>query len=400
MKTLQFKNLLPILLLLALWACGDTGNKKEAHDHNSENEPHQEMNEEKHDEEGIHFSMEQFNALGMKVDTLPLRNTSAYVETNGQLEVPPQNEAAVTAVIGANIASIEVIEGDEVEKGQVLAYINHPDLIRLQSDYNSNWNELQFLEKEFQRQQKLYDEKVGSGKDLQQINADYQSKKSLVNGLAAQLKLLGISTTSVESGKIIEQIAVRSPIKGFVRLVEVKTGQYVTPQTELFEIVNLEHIHVDFMVFEKDVAKVHKGQKIRFKVESVDRELEASVYSVGKNFEQNPKAIHIHAEIDDKSGLLLPGMYARGRILTGDTTGTALPDAAVIRNNGKDYIFKAEKHEEEWEFSPVEVITILSSDGWTQVSLKEELPLNAKVAWNNAYYLLAEMQKGEAEHAH
>tara|TARA_B100001109_G_scaffold255732_1_gene260404 strand:- start:1556 stop:2755 length:1200 start_codon:yes stop_codon:yes gene_type:complete len=399
MKTLQFKNLLPILLLLALWACGDTENKKEAHNHDSENGSHQEMSEETH-EEGIHFSIEQFNALGMKVDTLPFRNTSAYVETNGQLEVPPQNEAAVTAIIGANIISIEVIEGDKVEKGQILAYINHPDLIRLQSDYNSNWNELQFLEKEFQRQQKLYDEKVGSGKDLQQINADYQSKKSLVNGLAAQLKLLGISTTSVESGKIIEQIAVRSPIKGFVRLVEVKTGQYVTPQTELFEIVNLEHIHVDFMVFEKDVAKVHEGQKIRFKVESVDRELEASVYSVGKNFEQNPKAIHIHAEIDDKSGLLLPGMYARGRILTGDTTGTALPDAAVIRNNGKDYIFKAEKHKEEWEFSPVEVITILSSDGWTQVSLKEELPLNAKVAWNNAYYLLAEMQKGEAEHAH
>lgn len=400
MKTLQFKNLLPILLLLALGACGDTENKKEAHNHDSENGSHQEMNMEEHDEEGIHFSMEQFNALGMKVDTLPLRNTSAYVETNGQLEVPPQNEAAVTAVIGANIASIEVIEGDKVEKGQVLAYINHPDLIRLQSDYNSNWNELQFLEKEFQRQQKLYDEKVGSGKDLQQIKADYQSKKSLVNGLAAQLKLLGVSTTIVENGKIIEQIAVRSPIKGFVRLVEVKTGQYVTPQTELFEIVNLEHIHVDFMVFEKDVAKVHEGQKIRFKVESVDRELEASVYSVGKNFEQNPKAIHIHAEIDDKSGLLLPGMYARGRILTGDTTGTALPDAAVIRNNGKDYIFKAEKHEDEWEFSLVEVIITLSSDGWTQFSLKEELPLNSKVAWNNAYYLLAEMQKGEAEHAH
>jgi cobalt-zinc-cadmium efflux system membrane fusion protein len=385
---------------MALWACGDTANKNEAHDHDSEKELHTEMNEKEHGEERIRFSMAQFNALDMRVDTIPVRNISAYVETNGQLEVPPQNEAAVTAVIGANVSTIEVIEGDKVEKGQVLAYINHPDLIELQSNYISSWNELQFLEKEYERQQKLYEEKVGSGKELQRIRSDYNAKKANVNGLAAQLKLLDISIGTVQNGNLTEKVAVRSPIKGFVRSVEVKTGQYVAPQTELFEIVNLEHIHVDFMVFEKDVAKVREGQKIRFKVESIERELEASVYSVGKNFEQNPKAIHIHAEIEDKSGLLLPGMYARGRILTGDSTGTALPEAAVIRENGKDYIFLAEKHENEWEFRPLEVIATRTADGWTQISPTEKFPSNAQVAWNNAYYLLAEMQKGETEHAH
>ena len=32
---------------------------------------------------------------------------------NGTLEVPPQNEAAITSVIGANVTSIKVIEGDK-----------------------------------------------------------------------------------------------------------------------------------------------------------------------------------------------------------------------------------------------------------------------------------------------
>ena len=49
----------------------------------------------------------------MEVDTLAQRNMSGYVEANGQLEVPPQNEATITTVVGANVVSIEVIEGDK-----------------------------------------------------------------------------------------------------------------------------------------------------------------------------------------------------------------------------------------------------------------------------------------------
>lgn len=403
MKTKYINNLLAILFLFGLVACEnqEQHSDEHGHDHDAKKEAHGATEEEENHEGIVHFSVAQFEALNMKVDTIPQRSIAAYVETNGQLEVPPQNEASVTAIIGANVSSIKVIEGDKVEKGQVLAYISHPELIQLQSKYSSSWNELDYLEQDFNRQQKLYDEKIGSGKELQRVKSNFQSKKSMVNGLAAQLKLLGISTSTVESGTMIEQVAVRSPIEGFVRLVEVKTGQYVTPQTELFEIVNLEHIHADFMVFEKDISKVRKGQKIKFKVESVDNELEASVYSVGKNFEQNPKAIHIHAEIEDKRGFLLPGMYARGRILMADSMGKALPEGAVIRDNGKDYIFSAKKENgDEWEFTLIEVMARNTSSGWTEIKLLQPLPANTEVAWNNAYYILAEMQKGETEHSH
>jgi len=107
----------------------------------------------------------------------------------------------------------------------------------------------------------------------------------------------------------------RSPIEGFVQKVEVKIGQYVEPQTELFEIVNTHHVHADLMVFEKDVYSVKKGQKVRFTVQSIaDTELTAEIYSVGKTFEDNPKAVHIHAEIENKKGNLIPGMYIQKEI--------------------------------------------------------------------------------------
>ena len=173
----------------------------------------------------------------------------------------------------------------------------------------------------------------------------------------------------------------------------------------MFEIVNIEHIHADLMVFEKDMHKVKQGQRIRFTIESLPgQELEAKIYSVGKAFEQEPKAIHLHAEIENKKGLLIPGMYIRGRIMINDVQSYALPEAGVVREGEKYFIFTAKKEtdngETEWAFEPVEVIVGAKDDGWIEVKLLKPLKHGTTVAWNNAYYILAEMKKGEAEHNH
>ena len=363
-----------------------------------------------HDEdehaEKVHLSVQQFESLEMKVDTIPLRNLSTYVEANGQLEVPPQNEATVTAIIGANVTVIKVVEGDKVRKGQALAYISHPDLIQLQTDYVNAWNQFQYLEKEYQRQKKLYSEKVGSGKEFQKIQSEYQSMNGSVKGYEAQLRLMGLKVSKVKEGNLYEQVPVLSPIAGYIRLVEVKIGQFVQPQTEMFEIVNIEHIHADLMVFEKDMNKVKQGQKVKFKIESSpEKELEAEIFAVGKAFEQDPKAIHLHAEIENKEGLMIPGMYVRGRIMVDKIEAFALPNGGVVRDGEKFYLFTVEKEEEEngeieWEFEPVEIAIGNEDDGWTEVKPLKAIEEGTVVAWNNAYYLLAEMKKGEAEHEH
>jgi cobalt-zinc-cadmium efflux system membrane fusion protein len=200
-------------------------------------------------------------------------------------------------------------------------------------------------------------------------------------------------------------VPVVSPISGYIEKVLVQVGQFVEPHKELFLIVNTDHIHADLMVFEKDVYKVMEGQKLSFTVESVPGEtLYATIFSVGKQFEQNPKAVHVHAEIDEKKGFLIPGMYIHGRIHTGSNKVKALPEAAFVEERGKSYIFTAQKRQEEnrtdWEFTPVEVRTGMADDGWVEVKLLEPLPAGAQVAWNEAYYLIAEMKKSQTSHSH
>nr|WP_157370185.1 efflux RND transporter periplasmic adaptor subunit [Aquiflexum balticum] len=388
--------------------CGSksAGTEEAGHEDHAEGEGRHE--EEGHSEEGmaeLHLSNLKFESLGIKVDTLPTRTLSGTVEANGQLEVPPQHKATVTAILGANVTSIKVIEGDKVNKGQVLAYLSHPNLTNLQTNYVKAHSRLQYLEKEMQRQKRLYEEEVGSGKTYQETLADYQAMKGEVKGYEAQLKQLSLNVEKVQDGDIYQYVPVVSPINGYIEKVKVQVGQFVDPQTEMFTIVNTDHIHADLMVFEKDVYKVKEGQKIAFTVESVPgATLTAKIFSVGKQFEQNPRAVHVHAEIDQKEEFLIPGMYINGKIRTGNNEVKALPEGAIIEEEGKPYIFMAEAHEEEgkteWAFKAVEIRTGMTEDGWVEIKLLEPLPKDAKVAWNNAYYLISEMKKGETEHEH
>ncbi|MBT32490.1 MAG: efflux transporter periplasmic adaptor subunit [Thalassobius sp.] len=395
------KNIIYSILFLLVTSCFSAcSNHNEGADQHEEEAAHEE-HEGEHEENEVHFSKQQFNLLEMKVDTLPMRNISNYVQANGQLNVPPEKEAVVTAIIGGNLTSIKIIPGDKVREGEVLATMSHPDLIKLQSDYINQWNQLEYLEQEYKRQEKLFAEKVGAEREYQKIKADYQSLKGEVKGYEAQLKLLHLNLEKIRKSEIYEQIPLVSPIDGYVQQVKVRKGQYVSPQTELFELVNIEHIHLDLKVFEKDVYKVKNKQKVNFTIQALpNKTLQATIFSVGKAFETEPKAVGIHAEIENTEGLLLPGMYVRGKIQTEDARVFALPEDGVIREGSRYFIFNVQQESDEWKFEPVEVLTGKADEGWVEVKPLNPLDKNMQFAWNNAYYIMAEMKKGEAEHSH
>ncbi len=392
MKNLKYSLFISIWAALLLASCSSITNTDQGHHH----------------EEGaekVRFSLGQMASMEIETGTLELKQLSGYVASNGKLEVPPQNEALVSSVIGGNITQIMVIEGEPIGKGEVLATISHPDLIELQTNYVTEWNRREYLKNEYDRQKRLYDEKVGSGKEFQKIQAEYQSVNGKVLGLEAQLRLLHLASTSILDGHITEHIKIKSPISGFVRKVEVKMGQYVAPQKELFDIVNIDHVHADFMVYEKDVAKVKEGQTIVFTVEGNEgEEIKAEIYTVGKNFEEDPKAVHLHAEIENKKGFLLPGMYIQGRILVDNQETLALPEGGVVREGDRFYVFTAVQmkvgEELKWDFFPVEVKVGVTDRGYIEVIVLEPFKKNQKFATKGAYYLLAELKKEEAEHSH
>tara|TARA_B100000809_G_scaffold110921_2_gene109491 strand:+ start:23883 stop:25109 length:1227 start_codon:yes stop_codon:yes gene_type:complete len=369
----------------------------EKHDNHDDHDDHDENEE--HSNKVI-LTKEQTSILGISKGKISKRSMSGYIQANGTIGVPPQNEAVITTSLGANIVRINVIEGQEVKKGQVLATISHSDIISLQTDYLQTYNQLNYLEQDFQRQQKLYDAKVGSGRDFQKAKSAYLSAKGLVKGYESQLELLGLNHQIIREGNIASTAPVKSTINGFIEFVGVKTGQYVQPQTALFEIVNTEHIHADLMVFEKDIKNVRNGQKVKFSIKSLGQEeMTGEIFSIGKSIEEGPKALHVHADIDGHFENLIVGMYVNAKIIIDEKQEQALPEEAFIKQGEKLYIFKVEE-KEKFEFEPVEVIEKNRSQGYISFVFKTKQAIEAEFARSGAYYLMAELKKSEAEHSH
>ncbi len=178
-------NLLFILtILLAFTSCGSKTTEV--------------VTEEHHDEEGlVELTLSQYKRVGIEFGKIEMKNLSFTIAANGMLDVPPQNLVSVSALMGGFIKTTELLQGMQVKKGQVIATIQNPDFIRVQSQYLENKQKLKFLELEYKRQEEHSKENVTASKTLKQVSSEYNSLLSTVAGLEEKLTILNMDLGSL-----------------------------------------------------------------------------------------------------------------------------------------------------------------------------------------------------------
>lgn len=403
MKNKSIAAILIFTFTLVFASCNN--NQKEDQNEETANLENTEHLEKKHAEGVVELTKQQAETIGLEISPLEKRSLGNTIKVTGQLELFPQDRANISPFVGGNVRTINVIEGDKVSKGQVLAYLEHPDIITMQQEYQEKSDELVFLKQDFDRKQTLYEKGVSSGKDFQRAQSKFRTTTSSVNGLRSKLRLLGINTDKVLEGQIFSAVPITTPISGFVDEVMVSLGDYVAPQTKMFTVSDNSEIHVDFKVYEKDIRKVKEGQEIYFTVAAKpDELLKAKIHAVGKTFENDPKALHVHADVNNEDKALLPGMYVEGRIVQAQKMAFAVPEDAIIKEGEQSYIFilddRGEKEANRMKFKMIEVKIGTADLGFVEIDLQTEVPEKIKVVTKGAYTLSSEMVKGELKHNH
>ena len=417
---------LPLLIItlfltcLAFVACGGdaadaTGPEgaasTEGHDHGAEggDEPgggHSDDDGDEHGEEegAIHLSRAQVAEVGIGFGEPTTLKVNDYLSATGKVDVPPNAYTSVSARAAGFVRGVrKYVEGDYVKRGTAIAYLENPEFIEHQRQYLETAAELPYLEAELARQEALFAADAGVLKDVQRLRSQVAAKRANVKGLGQRLSYLGIDPARLTLDNITSRITLSATKGGYVTQVNIHDGQYVEPTSELMELIDDDHLHIELDVFERDIAKVSKGQRVTYQVPALGPErFEAEVQVIGKDFNTENKTVRVHAHPVGKQPRFIRDLFVEARLWLSNATVAALPEKAVLRDGERAYIFISPERAggDEVEFQELPVKTGATEDGFTAVTFLQPRPPGSRIVTEGAYYVYAQGQAGALAHDH
>ena len=314
------------------------------------------------------------------------------IKLSGTVDLPPQNLVSISSALGGYVKATSLIPGKPFKKGEVLALLEDNQYIELQQEYLTAKANLKMTEAEFVRQKELNESKASSDKTLQQAATEFQANKIALQALSEKLKLININPQTLTSGNLSRTIKMYAPFNGYVAKVNVNVGKYAAPSDVLFVLVNPENLLVNLKAFEKDVASLTPGQSVVVYTNSAtNKKYSGQIIFTGKTFGED-RSVEVHAALNNSSGLT-PGAYVNAEIEQKNTENFAVPEDAVVRFEGKDFLFVA-KGQDSFELVPTEIG--VTGNGWTEI--KNAAAFEGKnVAFKGAYTLLMALKNSAEE---
>jgi cobalt-zinc-cadmium efflux system membrane fusion protein len=340
----------------------------------------------------IELSKAQFESQNMKLGKIEKHSFKNTIKTSGFLDVPPQNKASVSSFFEGYVKRTPLLIGDEVKKGQLVVSLENPSYVEIQQNYLEVLEQLTYLKSEFERQKTLFEENITSQKNYLKAQSTYKSNLAHHNGLKQKLKMMNINPESVEKGIITSTINLYAPISGSVSKVNVSNGTFVSASSQIIEIINTDHTHLELSVFEKDVLDIKKGQLIEFTIpESSATVFKAEVHLVGTSIDETNRTIKVHGHINDENqSHLIMGMFIEANIITEDIISFALPKHAVITSDNSSYALALKNQvNENFSFEKVNLETGKETENYIEILNADELK-DYKFLINGAFMLLSE----------
>ncbi|QNL49911.1 efflux RND transporter periplasmic adaptor subunit [Olivibacter sp. SDN3] len=339
----------------------------------------------------ISLSDAQMKNANVELGGIEQRTISSTIKVFGKVDVPPQNLVSVSMPLGGYLKSTKLLPGMHIAKGEIIASMEDQQYIQLQQDYLTTKAQMISLEKAYDRQVKLNENKAGSDKALQEAEAAYKSARITLRSLEERLHLININAGKLEEATISRSIPVLSPINGFVSKVNVNVGKYINATEVLFELVNPDDIHLNLTVFEKDLDKLTIGQKVvAFNNSHPEKKYEGDIILISKNLDSAHTA-EVHCHFDNYDHTLMPGMYMNAQISLNLTQASVVPSDAVVMKGEKNYVFV---HQQQNIFQLIPVDAGETDNGYTQIK-NDQMLEEKEIVIKGAYAILMEISKGE-----
>jgi len=271
---------------------------------------------------------------------------SHFLDMQGMID--SEENILVNSSMPGLVTKIYVKEGDNVTTGQILAEMDNRLISQNISEIETS---LELAKTTFEKQKKLWDQKIGSEIQFLQAKTQYESLNKTKSTLQTQLDLTRI----------------KSPINGKVDEVLVKIGETASPGFGVIRVVNNNKMKVTAKIADSYLGRIKNGDPVRIVLRELNDTINSKINFVSSAVNQQTRTFSIEAPLNGGQLNLRPNMLATLSI-NDETIENAmvLPSNTVQRDaSGDEYVLLAIKKGESFEASKRVIKTGYSYDGKT-----------------------------------
>lgn len=303
-----------------------------------------------------------------RIRTTPVekRVPEKQIRLPGRIKVDERRTTKVTAHFPGRIRDLHIdFTGAPIRKGEPMATIYSPELISAQREL------LEALRR-----------------------ADRQP--GLAESAREKLRRWELSDQQIreieEQGEVRTDIAILSPVDGFVLARNIAREQHVAEGSILFEVADLSHVWAVFEAYADDIEWISAGDAVTFQMRSRPGEIkEATVDYIDPVMKPDSRTIGVRADIENAENALTPEMLVSGRISAKLAEEALMVPATAVLWTGPRSIVYVKDTDAEQPFFEVREVTLGPRSGDFYV-IKDGVEEGEVVVYHGTFRVDSEFQ--------
>lgn len=248
-----------------------------------------------------------------------------YIDLQGN--VTTKSNLVIYPEYAGILKEVNVTEGQYVKKGQVLARIDDGGLSQQLAQLNI---QLELAKTTFERQQRLWDQKIGSEMQYLQAKSSYEAQQKSIVQLQEQ----------------VAKTIIKAPFNGTIDDVITHEGSVVSPgQSQLMRIINLNNMYIETNVPESHITTVTKNKKVVIEFPVLGKTIDGEIRQAGSFINPANRTFKIEVAVPNKDNSIKPNLTAKLRINDYTNENAILIPQSIISENskGQQYVYIVEE---------------------------------------------------------
>jgi len=340
-------------------------------------------------------SPEVARLAGLQTQVVRAQAVTETVDANVEIAFDGGRYAHLASRAAGIVARVNVDLGETVQAGDVLALIDSAEFGMAKAAFLQARSLVDLWEKNHARERSLMEKSVATERDVLEAETKLVECRIELSNASQRLRNLGLSEADIAAvaatGDTSSHLPLTAPFPGVVVDRAAVMGEVIDTARPLFSVADTSSMWAMLDVYESDVARLERGQRVRITIEGLPgRTIEGSLTWISAHVDHRTRTIKARAEIANPGGVLRANMFGRASVEIRTIENAVLvPEAAVQWDGCCNIVFV--RHTDTI-YQPYKVTLGFQRDGYFVV--EQGLPPGEAVVTQGSFLLKTEILKG------